>query len=137
MRRVLARNASIMAREAAPVASAEQFQLFRRYQASRHPGGGMADMDFEAYRAMVEDTPVQTFVVEFRRPDGDLYAVSLGDRLGDGLSLVYSFFLPEGGASPGTFIILWHIERAHDPTMLSKLLISIPLSIMCLGTIFM
>ena len=113
MRRVLARNASIVAREAAPVASAEQFQLFRRYQTSRHPGGGMADMDFEAYRAMVEDTPVQTFVVEFRRPDGELYGVSVGDRLGDGLSLVYSFFLPEGGASPGTFIILWHIERAR------------------------
>ena len=113
MRRVLARNASIVAREADPVASAEQFELFRRYQTSRHRGGGMADMDFEAYRAMVEDTPVQTFIVEFRRPDGELFAVSLGDLLGDGLSLVYSFFVPEGGASPGTFVILWHIERAR------------------------
>ncbi len=43
----------------------------------------------------------------------DLYGVSLGDRLSDGLSLVYSFFVPEGGASPGTFIILWHIQHAQ------------------------
>ena len=113
MRRVLARNAAIVAREVAPLASAEHFGLFRRYQAARHAGGGMADMDFEEYRAMVEDSPVDTFLVDFRRPDGDLYGVALGDRLSDGLSLVYSFFAPEAGASPGTFIILWHIQRAR------------------------
>jgi arginyl-tRNA--protein-N-Asp/Glu arginylyltransferase len=113
MRRVLARNTAIEAREVAALASAEQFGLFRRYQAARHPGGGMADMDFEEYRAMVEDTPVDTFLVEFRRPDGELHGVGLGDRLSDGLSLVYSFFAPESEASPGTFIILWHIQRAR------------------------
>ena len=113
MRRVLARNASIETRELAPAATAEQFGLFRRYQAGRHPGGGMADMDFEEYRAMVEDTPVETFLVEFRGPDGTLTGVSLGDRLSDGLSLVYSFFAPEGRCSPGTFMILWHIQRTQ------------------------
>lgn len=113
MRRVLARNRTIEAREVDPVASAEQFGLFRRYQTDRHPGGGMEDMDFEEYRAMVEDSPVDTFVVEFRDPEGELFAVSLGDRLSDGLSLVYSFFAPAGGASPGTFVILWHIQRAR------------------------
>ena len=73
----------------------------------------MADMDFEEYRAMVEDSPVETFVVEFRDPDGELFAVALGDRLSDGLSLVYSFFAPARGASPGTLVILWHIQRAR------------------------
>ena len=81
MRRVLARNASIEAREVAPVASAEQYRLFRAYQCERHPGGGMADMDFGEYRAMVEETPVETFLVEFRGVDGTLFGVSLGDRL--------------------------------------------------------
>jgi arginine-tRNA-protein transferase len=113
MRRVLARNASIEARELAPIATAEQFSLFRRYQAERHSGGGMADMDFEEYQAMVEDTPVETFLVEFRAADGTLSGVSLGDRLSDGLSLVYSFFAPEARSSPGTFVILWHIQRAQ------------------------
>ena len=113
MRRVLARNASIEAREVTPVASAEQYRLFRAYQCERHPGGGMADMDFGEYRAMVEETPVETFLVEFRGVDGTLFGVSLGDRLSNGLSLVYSFYAPASGASPGSFMILWHIQRAQ------------------------
>ena len=113
MRRVLARNRAIEVREVDPVASTEHFGLFRRYQDVRHPGGGMADMDFDEYRAMIEDTPVETFLVEFRGADEELLGVSLGDRLSDGLSLVYSFYAPERGASPGTYIILWHIQRAR------------------------
>jgi arginine-tRNA-protein transferase len=72
---------------------------------------------------MVEDSHVKTRLVEYRRrgPDssingrgaGALFAVALTDVLSDGLSMVYSFFDPEeGGRSPGTFMILDHIERA-------------------------
>jgi len=43
-----------------------------------------------------------------------LLAVALTDVLGDGLSMVYSFFDPEeAGRSLGTFMILDHIERAR------------------------
>ena len=63
---------------------------------------------------MVEETAVDTFLVEYRRPDGDLYAVCLSDRLGDGYSLVYSFFDPSTSIdSPGIFTVLWHIEQAR------------------------
>ena len=53
-------------------ATAEQFQLFQRYQQARHGDGDMATMSFYDYRAMVEDTPIETFIVEFRDPDDRL-----------------------------------------------------------------
>ena len=81
----------------APRATAEQFQLFQRYQRARHSGGDMATMSFYDYRAMVEDTPVETFVAEFRDPDTRLISACLADRLGDGLSAVYSFYAPTHG----------------------------------------
>ncbi len=74
----------------------------------------MADMAFADYRAMVEDTPVTTVIVEYRQPNGELFAACLTDRLCDGYSLVYSFFGPEAGwRSPGHLMVLWHIERAR------------------------
>ena len=74
----------------------------------------MSGMDFSAYRAMIEDTPVSSRTVEFRDSDGRLAAVMLMDRMEDSLSAVYSFF--DGGEtrrSLGTHMILWMIERAH------------------------
>jgi arginine-tRNA-protein transferase len=84
----------------------------------------MADMTVLDYAMMVEDSHVETRIVEYRRrgPDsfitgrgaGGLVAVALTDVLGDGLSMVYSFFDPdEGLRSLGTFMILDHIARAR------------------------
>lgn len=112
--RVIARNRTIVGRKLLPVASVEHFRVFRRYLLSRHAGGGMADMDYGDYRAMVEDTPVETHLFEFRHPDSRLYGVCLTDRMADGISLVYSFFDPDFSAtSPGSFMILWHVEEAR------------------------
>ena len=62
---------------------------------------------------MIEDTTVDTAVVEFRHPDGRLMAACLSDRMGDGFSLCYSFFEPdEPKRSLGSFMVLWHIEEA-------------------------
>ncbi len=99
-------------------ATLEQFDLLRRYLNVRHPGGGMADMAWPDYVAMVEDTAVRTQLVEYRLPSedrgpGDLVAAALVDQLSDGLSLVYSFFEPEmSKRSLGSFIILDHIVQA-------------------------
>lgn len=113
-RRVLKRNASLSAGIAAPIATAEQYELFARYQASRHENGSMSHMDFAEYRSMIEDTPVDTMLIEYREPDSVLYGVALTDRLRDGLSMVYSFFEPDAEErSPGTYIILDHIGRAR------------------------
>ena len=96
-------------------ASAEQFQLFQRYQQARHGDGDMATMSFYDYRAMVEDTPIETWLVEFREADETLLGACLTDKLGDGLSAVYSYFAPgQEKRSLGTYAILWLIEKAKS-----------------------
>ena len=114
MRRVMRANAGVDGFETPARATAEQFQLFQRYQVARHGDGDMATMSFYDYRAMVEDTPIETAVVEFRGADDRLLGACLMDRLGDGLSAVYSFFAPDlERRSLGNFTILWLIERAR------------------------
>ena len=114
MRKIVRVNQTLVARKVPARATAEQFRLFARYQESRHSGGDMALMGFYDYRSMVEDSPVETFLVEFRQPDGTLTAVCLADRIGDGLSAVYSFFEPDlAHRSLGTHVVLWLIDEAR------------------------
>ncbi len=124
MRRIAARNADLIgaAHEAEP--STEQYSLFRTYLDARHKRGGMSDMTVLDYAMMVEDTHVDTKIIEYRRrgPDsfitgkgeGELIAAALTDTMADGLSMVYSFYNPElEDRSLGTFMILDHIARAR------------------------
>jgi len=119
-RRVLRRNAALVRQASTPWATEDQYQLFHTYLNARHAEGGMADMDVFEFAAMVEETPVRTRVIEyFRQPDPntarELAAVCLTDVLDDGLSMVYSFFQPDMQPdSPGTYIILDHIEIARE-----------------------
>lgn len=118
MRRIAAKTEHLDVSELSPTATAEQYQLFRRYLAWRHTDGGMMEMDFDEYRAMVEDTPVVTSMIEFREPDGRLAGACLTDVLAEGLSMVYSFFRPElQHLSLGSAIILWHIQRAAEKNL--------------------
>ncbi len=93
-RRVRNTNRELSGELLSPRATVEQFRLFTSYQHSRHCDSDMASMNYGDYRGMVEDTAVRSAAVEFRDPDGTLVAVSLLDRLDDGLSAVYSFFDP-------------------------------------------
>jgi arginyl-tRNA--protein-N-Asp/Glu arginylyltransferase len=115
--RVLKRNADIEVTVRQARATAEQFALFKRYLDSRHTGGGMTAMSYVDYEYMVEDTPVQTVVVEYRlasHPDKPLIAVALTDVLPDGLSMVYSFFDPDlSKRSLGTMLILDHVRQVR------------------------
>jgi arginyl-tRNA--protein-N-Asp/Glu arginylyltransferase len=124
MRRVLERNVDVIGEMRVPAPTSEQFSVFRGYLDSRHRDGGMADMTVLDYAMMVEDSHVETRILEYRRrgPDsrftergtGPLLAVALSDVLSDGLSMVYSFYDPDYAArSLGTFMILDHIERAR------------------------
>ncbi|GAN68220.1 arginyltransferase [Acetobacter orleanensis] len=111
-RRILRHNADLQARCLPPVTTPEQYALFRRYQTARHTEGDMATMTAEDYRSMVEDTPVETMLFEFRSDVGELLIVSLIDRLEDGLSAVYSFYDPDQPhRSLGTLAILFLIEE--------------------------
>lgn len=117
-RKVLARNADLSRDLVEAEATTEQFQLLRRYLTTRHPTGGMSDMGWLDYVAMVEDTAVRTHLIEYRLPftdggPGDLVAVTLTDLLKDGLSMVYSFYDPTmERRSLGRFAILDHVRQA-------------------------
>ena len=124
MRRILDLNGDLVGEMRVPVPTSEQYSVFRGYLDSRHRDGGMADMTVLDYAMMVEDSHVETRIIEYRRrgPDthvtghgaGALLGVALTDVLGDGLSMVYSFFDPDASVrSLGTFMILDHIARAR------------------------
>ena len=124
MRRVAERNVDIIGDMRPATPTSEQYSVFRAYLDERHRDGGMADMTVLDYAMMVEDSHVETRIVEYRQRDpdtgfrgrgtGPMLAVALTDVLNDGLSMVYSFFEPsEEARSLGTFMILDHIARAR------------------------
>ena len=114
-RRILRANADLTISEMPARATAEQFSLFQRYQKNRHADGDMAAMGYYDYRAMIEDTPISTGILEFRDAQDRLLGACLTDWLADGLSAVYSFFdTDEEKRSLGTFAVLWLIGRARS-----------------------
>ncbi len=124
MKRVLADNRDLASAEYRAEPSTEQYALFRKYLDDRHQSGGMSDMTALDYAIMVEDTHVNTRIIEYRiRPEGagvdpdtrgPLIAAALTDVMSDGLSMVYSYFDPAlSQRSLGTLMILDHIRRAR------------------------
>jgi arginine-tRNA-protein transferase len=114
-RRILRANQDLTVSEMPARATAEQFTLFQRYQKNRHADGDMAAMGYYDYRAMIEDTPISTGLLEFRDAQDRLLGACLTDWLADGLSAVYSFFdTDQDKRSLGTFAVLWLIGRARS-----------------------
>lgn len=111
-RRVWQRNTDLTATLLPPTATQEQYDLFHLYLTQRHATGEMAAMTQRDYTVMLQDTPVDTRIIEFRDPTGALVAVSLTDVLEDGLSAVYSFFQPDmNHRSLGSYLILFLIQQ--------------------------
>ncbi len=112
-RRIRNKNAHLSLTEVPARATEEHFRLFSDYQRTRHGGSEMSLMDFQDYRALVETTPVETRILEFRDAEDTLVAACLTDHMADGYSAVYSFFDPDREKdSLGTYLILALIERA-------------------------
>lgn len=114
--RLLRRNASVTRHFCRPRTTSEQFSVLRAYLDARHAEGGMAEMTVLDYAAMVEQTPVDTLLIEYRDgASGRLLACALTDRLKDGLSMVYSFFDPDDARrSLGSYMIVDHVKLAKE-----------------------
>ena len=115
LKRVKAANRDLTMRERPPRATDEHFALFKRYLQARHGESDMADMTWADYRAMIEDTPIDSALAEWRDENGRLLAVCLIDLADDSLSAVYSFFDPkEPKRSLGRFVVIELLRRAVE-----------------------
>jgi arginyl-tRNA--protein-N-Asp/Glu arginylyltransferase len=115
-KRLLKRNCDLIVDEQLPYFSDEQFQLYRKYQSSRHTDGSMDHDDRSAYEDFLVKSPIDTRFFEFRAPDrsgnGRLLALAVTDMVEDGMSAVYTFFDPdEARRGLGVYAVLWQIRQ--------------------------
>ncbi len=119
-RKVMARNSDIATNVVSAKATSEYYSLFRDYIDTRHGDGGMADMSVLDFSAMIDESVVDTRMIEFRVGansvrKGELKAAALIDVLEDGISMIYSFFDPSPAQrSLGTYMILSTIKLAAE-----------------------
>jgi leucyl-tRNA---protein transferase len=135
-KRLKKRNLDLVAKRVKRKATNEQYELFNLYINARHGDGGMAEMDHFDFSMMIEESEADTFLTEYRLRSpldqsnedetaleetpssktgkNPLIAVSLCDRLSDGVSMVYSFFNPQyASRSLGSYMILEHVDYAR------------------------
>lgn len=93
----------------------EHFELYTEYQTLRHSEDALeqsenADAE-EQYRQFICQSNVESMMIEFKDPEGQVKIVSIVDVVADGASAVYTFYdATEQKASYGTHAIMWLIN---------------------------
>ena len=117
-KRIRSRNNDVTRVVNPPLATDPQYNLFKSYIDTRHPDGGMSDMDADDFTSMIEETNVESRIVEYyenRNGNLELISFSLVDILDDGISMVYSVFDPDmKERSLGTYMIVDHNDLALE-----------------------
>ena len=117
-KRILSKNSDIVRVVNPALATDAQYDLFKKYITARHPNGGMSDMDANDFTAMIEETNVESKLIEYyakKNGELELISFSLVDILDDGISMVYSVFNPDfKEKSLGTYMILDHSNLALE-----------------------
>jgi arginine-tRNA-protein transferase len=111
--RTLRRNADVAIALAPARRTLENFSLYKRYLAARHPGGGMDKAEPADFDAFLAGPWSPTRFIEFRVARR-LLAIAVIDACDDALSAVYTWYDPdEARRGLGTFAILSQIELAR------------------------
>lgn len=111
-RRCIQRNKALNVSHHSASFNAEHYDLYCRYLAARHVGGGMDNPSKESYVNFLTSTWSETSFIEIREGQR-LVAVAVTDYVQHGLSALYTFFDPEMRAySLGTYAILQQIDIA-------------------------
>ncbi len=105
-----------LTRHIAPISpTAEHYSLFKCYIGTRHGDGQMASMGHDEFVSMIENSPIESVLLNYVDDDGKLIGTVLTDVQNDGLSAVYSFFDPaETKRSLGTYMIMDMIDFAKQ-----------------------
>lgn len=112
-RKIWKKNAAISVVEVQRLDEDECFPLYERYINLRHADGDMYPATRSQFDAFINTTAEGTVFFKFYEADR-LVAVSVTDRLEQGLSAVYTFFDPGlQRQSLGIFAILWQIKQAQ------------------------
>lgn len=114
-RKCLRKNQDTDIRIVAPANTPEYFDLYLRYQKSRHRDGGMDDHTAVEFEQFLIGQWVNSRFIEIRlKASRQLIAVAVTDMTDDGLSAVYTFYDPDfAQRSLGTYAILQQIEWAR------------------------
>jgi leucyl-tRNA---protein transferase len=113
-RRLWRRNQDLLMRAQPASFVQEHFELYVRYQAARHAGGGMDDADPQKYETFLIGRRVETVFYEMRERER-LLGIAVVDQISDGLSAVYTFYDPaEATRGLGTHAVLWQVELARS-----------------------
>ena len=113
-RRITRRNADLRLEQSESILDDEAYNLYRHYIESRHADGDMYPPERDQYESFLNDGLGCANYYRFYQ-GSRLVAVTVADKMLDGLAAIYTFYDPElEKRSLGTYAVLLQIEHAQQ-----------------------